>query len=79
MLTYHYNRELVNCIVVNNSDEIDVRNVAHAKDDVLNSDEHDLPDYYDSADDLEEPRLPVRKTYRLVDSRLRNVCRKENC
>ena len=77
LLTHHYDRELVNCIVVNNSDEIDVRNVAHAKDDVENSDEHDLPDYYDSADDLYEPRLPVRKTYRLVESRLKNMCRKE--
>ena len=38
----------MHCIVVNNSDEIDVGNVAHA-----NSDEHDLPDYYDSADDLD--------------------------
>ena len=54
MFTYHYDGN-----VVNNADEIDVKNVVvHAKEDVANS------------DDLEEPRVPVRKTYKLLERNL---------
>ena len=57
MFTYHYDGD-----VVNNADEIVVKNVViHSKEDVTNS------------DDLEEPR----KTYTLVESWLKNMCKKE--
>ena len=61
MFTYHYDGD-----VVNNVDEIDIKNVVvHTKEDVVIS------------DDFEEPRVPVRKTYNLVEYWLKNMCKKK--
>ena len=63
MLTYKYDGEAVNHVVVNNADD---NAVVHAQEDMA------IPDYYVLE---EEPQVRVRKNSKL--SNLRNMCRKE--